>query len=520
VNFYPPESEEGNVEYKLVLGEGDLDKLGGQLKRRLLEGGGEAIYVIGVSNDGRPLGLPDDELFKSLEVLREVAKRVGASLHLLRISEGVRGKVAEVLIRAVGREEPPPTVTIIVLGNVDAGKSTLVGVLTTGKLDDGRGLARAYASRYKHEVLTGRTSAVSMRLLGFVGDSVVNHKLVDPLDEAEVYRRSDKLALLVDVGGHERYVRTALRGLFSSEPDYAALVVAANSGVQKMTKEHLGVAVALGIPVFVVVTRVDIAPSEVFQRTVEELVRLLKMPGVSKIPYVVKDMGDVVLAARAMSSGRVAPIFYVSNVTGQGVDMLAKFIALLPRRRRWDSGGEPLLYVSDIYTVKGVGVVVGGLVERGAVKVGERLWLGPYEDGKWAPVVVKSIHLNRTPVERVGAGNFATIALDRVEDVEKGMVLAARPLPSVREVVAEVLVLRHPTAIRAGFSGVFHYKAIRASAYIKELDRGVLMAGDSGVARIAFTRPWYIEGGVFIFRNGPTRIFGRVVRLENGTANA
>lgn len=235
---FPPESEEGNVEYKLTFGSTDIDRLAGQLKRRLSEGGGEAIYLVGVSNDGRPLGLPDDELVKALGVLREVAKRAGASLHILRISEGIRGKVAEVLLRVATREEPPPTVTVVVLGNVDAGKSTLVGVLTTGKLDDGKGSARAYASRYKHEVLTGRTSAVSMRLLGFRADSAVNHQLIDPLDEAEVYRRSDKLVLLVDVGGHERYLRTALRGLFSSQPDYVMLVAAANSGVQKMTKEH------------------------------------------------------------------------------------------------------------------------------------------------------------------------------------------------------------------------------------------------------------------------------------------
>ncbi|MEM1572442.1 MAG: GTP-binding protein, partial [Pyrobaculum sp.] len=180
----PPESEEGNVEYKLTLGFQDVDRLAGQLKRRALEGGGEAVYLIGVSDDGRPVGLPDDELVRALGVLREAAKRVGASLYVLRVSEGVRGKVAEVLVRLVGREEPPPTVTVVAMGNVDAGKSTLIGVLTTGRLDDGKGAARAFASRYKHEVLSGRTSAVSLRLLGFSGDAVVNHKLVDPLDEA------------------------------------------------------------------------------------------------------------------------------------------------------------------------------------------------------------------------------------------------------------------------------------------------------------------------------------------------
>ncbi|MGB9704746.1 MAG: GTP-binding protein, partial [Pyrobaculum sp.] len=276
--MFPPESEEGNVEYKLTLDSQDVDRLAGQLKRRLAEGGGEAVYLIGVSNDGRPLGLPDEELLRALGVLREMARRVGASFYILRVSDGIRGKVAEVLLRIASREEPPPTVTVVAMGNVDAGKSTLVGVLTTGRLDDGNGLARSYASRYKHEVLAGRTSAVSLRLLGFSGDKVVNHGLVDPLDEAEVYRSSDKLVLLVDVGGHERYLRTALRGLFSSQPDYVMLVVAANSGVQKMTKEHLGIAVALGVPVFVVVTRIDIAPEEVFRRTVDEVVKILKMP--------------------------------------------------------------------------------------------------------------------------------------------------------------------------------------------------------------------------------------------------
>ncbi|MFN3804406.1 MAG: GTP-binding protein [Pyrobaculum sp.] len=516
--MYSPESEEGNVEYKLTLNGQDVDRLAGQLRRRLYEGGGEAIYLIGVSDDGRPLGLPDGELVGALGVLREMAKRAGASVYVLRISEGIRGKVAEVLVRAISREEPPPTVTVVALGNVDAGKSTLVGVLTTGRLDDGRGLARSYASRYKHEVLSGRTSAVSLRLLGFDGDSVVNHSLVDPLDEAEVYRRANKLVLLVDVGGHERYLRTALRGLFSSQPDYVMLVVAANSGVQKMTKEHLGISVALGVPLFVVVTRVDITPQEVFQRTLDDVLRLLKMPGVSKIPYLVKDMGDVVLAARALPTGRVAPIFLTSSVTGHGLDLLLRFLSMAPRRRMWDPGGEFLMYISDIYIVRGVGVVVGGLVEGGVARVGERVWIGPYGDGGWRPAAIRSIHLNRTPVGSAVAGNFVTVALERVDEVEKGMVLAKRPLGATREITAEALVLRHPTVIRPGFSGVFHYKAVRASGYIKEIDKRELMVGDRGVVKIALERPWYIGGGEFIFRNSSTRIFGRV--LGNGAVGA
>ena len=82
-----------------------------------------------------------------------------------------------------------------------------------------------------------------------------------------------------------------------------------------------------------------------------------------------------------------------------------------------------------------------------------------------------------------------------------------------------MLVLRHPTVIRAGFSGVFHYKAVRTGGYIKEIDKGELMVGDSGVVKIELSRPWHIDSGVFVFRNGPTRILGRIIGTD-GTLSA
>lgn len=54
-----------------------------------------------------------------------------------------------------------------VVGNVDAGKSTLLGVLTHGELDNGRGTARMKLFRHKHEMETGRTSSVGNDILGF-----------------------------------------------------------------------------------------------------------------------------------------------------------------------------------------------------------------------------------------------------------------------------------------------------------------------------------------------------------------
>jgi len=55
-----------------------------------------------------------------------------------------------------------------VVGNVDAGKSTMLGVLVKGGLDDGRGKARVNLFRHKHEIESGRTSSVGMEIMGYV----------------------------------------------------------------------------------------------------------------------------------------------------------------------------------------------------------------------------------------------------------------------------------------------------------------------------------------------------------------
>ena len=60
----------------------------------------------------------------------------------------------------------PTELRIATIGNVDAGKSTLVGVLTRDFLDDGRGKARSVLFRHAHEKATGRTSAIGVEVMG------------------------------------------------------------------------------------------------------------------------------------------------------------------------------------------------------------------------------------------------------------------------------------------------------------------------------------------------------------------
>lgn len=72
-----------------------------------------------------------------------------------------------------------------------------------------------------------------------------------------------------------------------------------------MTKEHLGLALALSVPVFVVVTKIDMCPANVLQDNLKMLIRILKSPGCRKVPVMVKTPDDVVLSATNFVSERL-----------------------------------------------------------------------------------------------------------------------------------------------------------------------------------------------------------------------
>jgi len=96
---------------------------------------------------------------------------------------------------------------------VDAGKSTLLGVLTHGELDNGRGHARQRLFRHKHEIESGRTSSVGNDILGFDGvGNVVNKPDHGHLDWVKICENSAKVITFIDLAGHERYLKTTVFG--------------------------------------------------------------------------------------------------------------------------------------------------------------------------------------------------------------------------------------------------------------------------------------------------------------------
>ena len=93
--------------------------------------------------------------------LNNICSNLNAELKILRIIKGKEGRIAEVMIKKHLPQELRLSLRIIMLGDTNVGKSTLIGVLVNGIKDDGKGKARMNVFKYKHEVYQGTTSSLT-----------------------------------------------------------------------------------------------------------------------------------------------------------------------------------------------------------------------------------------------------------------------------------------------------------------------------------------------------------------------
>ncbi|XP_046649779.1 GTP-binding protein 1-like isoform X2 [Daphnia pulicaria] len=481
-------------------------------------GNGETILEVG-AGEGEESGLIEEDYKASVATLESIATTLEADCVVLRERTSECGIVGQYLIRHRADQEDFVEIRVAVVGNVDAGKSTLLGVLTHGDLDNGRGLARQKLFRHKHEIETGRTSSVGNDILGFDSSgNVVNEPDHGTLDWVKICSKATKVVTFIDLAGHEKYLKTTVFGMTGHVPDFTMLMVGANAGIVGMTKEHLGLALALNVPVFVVVTKVDMCPANVLQDTLRLLLKVLKSPGCRKTPLLVRTKDDVVLSATNFVSERLCPIFQVSNVSGLNLDLLKTFMNLLSARMTPGADEPAEFSIDDSYSVPGVGTVVSGTTLRGTIRLNDTLLLGPDPVGQFIPIAIKSIHRKRMPVKEVRGGQTASFALKKIKrsQIRKGMVLVSPLLnPTASwEFEGEILVLHHPTTISTRYQAMVHCGSLRQTAQIQSMSQECLRTGDKALVHFRFIKhPEYIKPGLrLVFREGRTKAVGNVVR--------
>ena len=511
------EEEGGPVEFKerlrkdVHLGDGRLESLAAQLRHRVLSGEGEATYVIGVTDDGGIAGIPTEDFSESMDVLSLLCEEAGAHIEDVQ-TWGVEGGIVGVATIRDGSvlEVDDEHIVVGTAGHVDHGKSTLVGSLVTGQADDGQGGTRAFLDVQPHEVERGLSADLSYAVYGFDDTGPIRMENPDRKgDRATVVEESDRLVSFVDTVGHEPWLRTTIRGLVGQKLDYGLLTIAADDGPTKTTREHLGILLATELPTIVAITKVDLVTETRATEVERDVERLLR--DVGKTPLRVDRHG--VESAVDEISAEVVPVLLTSAVSGEGLDHLDHLFEHLPKTRPQE--GEFRMYVDRSYSVTGVGAVASGTIKSGTVSAGDELLLGPFADGSFRAVEVRSIEMHYHRVDRAKAGRIVGIALKGVSEpeLERGMVLLpqdANPTP-VRAFDAEVMVLNHPTRIQSGYEPVVHLETVSEAASFHP-DDGQLLPGDTGTARIRFKfRPYLIEPGQrFVFREGRSKGVGTV----------
>jgi len=315
-------------------------------------------------------------------------------------------------------------------------------------------------------------------------------------------------------------------GLLGTSPDYVMLMVAANNGLIGMSREHLGIALALNVPVLVVVTKIDICPPQILKQTIDQITKILKSPGARKIPIFVKDKTDVVNTAKQFVSERICPVFQVSNVTGEGLDHIRTFLNILPFHGKFDSKSSFEFHVNDCFSVPFVGTVVSGVVKSGVIHAGDPIQLGPDSLGNFIQTTVRSIERKRIAVPVCSAGQSASFALKKVRrrEVRKGMVVLPRsetPPKAHMRFIAEVLILSHATTIKPKYQAMLHVGPVSQTCRIIDINRDLMRTGDRATVAFEFCqRPEFLcIGDKLLFREGRTKGLGIVKSLGYDSDN-
>ena len=543
-----PENDEGNTEYKLRLTDLDEDKItkrATQMKWRVNEGYGEAFYFIGVKDDGTIIGINEQQYKESCVNLEKIAARIDCKL--ITLNERVQGNayIGEFLVRENETLSNNINLQIGVVGNVDSGKSTTIGTLTKGVLDDGRGRARLAVFNHKHEIATGRTSSIGHQIMGYD----LNGQVVSAgrnTTWTDIVNCSSKVITFFDMAGHEKYLKTTIYGLTSMFPDYVLCMVGANMGINHMTKEHMSLCLTLRIPFIIIVSKIDIVPANILEENIAKINDVIRK-GAKKIPFSIRNMDDVISAAKNMKSDTIIPIIQISNLSGFNLDLLKALLNVLPVRNDYAEfiNKEVELLVDSTYSVTGHPTIIAGMLRSGIINVGDTVALGPYShDGSYKQSKVKSIHNKYKDVKSVKAGSYVSISLKNVTrgEIKKGMVVVSDTQDkkiAVREFIAFLNILHSPTTIKKGYQPFIHCDQVRQSVQIVSItkinkkkvdeddstststesienaDDNCLRTGDKAHCKLRFMmRPEYIKPGMrIIFREGKVKAFGKVLEV-------
>ncbi|WP_421317695.1 selenocysteine-specific translation elongation factor [Aeromonas veronii] len=271
---------------------------------------------------------------------------------------------------------------------------------------------------------------------------------------------------VIDVPGHERYIRNMVAGLWSL--DLVLLVIAADEGWMPMTGDHLRLLKAMGVPrLLVCINKCDLVSPDELALLEESLLEQV--------------MDE---------SGMVPDIVSVSAKTGANMAALhtaiVRQLADLPASQAAREQSAPRLYVDRVFTANGTGTVLTGTLQQGRLKVGDKLRLYPAD----REVQVRSLQAYHQSVDEIGAVCRVAVGLKKVPHKEVARGHCLTNAAGQCEAATHLIVRLNAESLRD--------KALRPSLHNKEVEVALgswhgrarfVPIKDTRLARLIFASP-------------------------------
>ena len=389
-------------------------------------------------------------------------------------------------------ERTKPHVNIGTIGHVDHGKTTLTAAITMYCA------AKGHAQKMRYDEID---KAPEEKARGIT----INTAHVEYETDTRHYAH-------VDCPGHADYVKNMITG--AAQMDGAILVVAATDGPMPQTREHILLARQVGVPYIIVfLNKTDQVDDpellELVEMEVRDMLSQYEFPG-DDTPII---KGSALKALEAASEGNVDDP--ACKCIQELLDAIDSYIPA-PER---DTDKPFLMPVEDVFTITGRGTVATGRVERGSVKVQDKVQIVGIHDT--VETTITGLEMFRKLLDEAYAGDNIGALLRGIDrkGIERGQVLA-KPgtINPHTKFSAQVYVLkkeeggRH-TAFFNGYRPQFYFRTTDVTGSIKlPADVEMVMPGDHVTMEVELITPIAIEEGLrFAIREGGRTVGSGVV---------
>ncbi|XP_067558124.1 HBS1-like protein isoform X1 [Pseudorca crassidens] len=354
---------------------------------------------------------------------------------------------------------------LVVIGHVDAGKSTLMGHLLYLLGNVNKRTMHKYEQESKK---AGKSSFAYAWVLDETGEERERGVTMDV--GMTKFETKTKVIILMDAPGHKDFIPNMITG--AAQADVAVLVVDASRGEFEagfetggQTREHGLLVRSLGVTqLAVAVNKMDQVnwQQERFQEITGKLGHFLKQAGF-------KESDVAFIPTSGLSGENLITRSQSSELTKwyKGLCLLEQIDSFKPPQRSVDKPFR--LCVSDVFKDQGSGFCVTGKIEAGYIQTGDRLLAMPPNE----TCTAKGITLHDEPVDWAAAGDHVSLTLVGMDviKINVGCIFCGpkEPIKVCTRFRARILIFNIEIPITKGFPVLLHYQTVSEPAVVKRL---------------------------------------------------